>query len=206
MEIATSAAPAVTHLPRPEHPVASGRVIYSAGDAGLAWRIAQGSVRLDRPAGDSEERFANLAVQGDIIGAETLIFGHYTFTATALSPCVLAPWPEGDASSAGESLLHALGTSQKRMAEVIALRCGQAANRVRGLIHLLALGHGQGHGVCHLPASLTLPSLRDMADITALTAETVSRILSSLRRDGVLQLDGMRRGRHAPKTGTYLGA
>jgi CRP-like cAMP-binding protein len=62
-----------------------GQRIYAGEAHGGAWRVLSGSVRLDREEPNGEQSFATLAVQNDIIGAETLLFGKYTFTATALS-------------------------------------------------------------------------------------------------------------------------
>lgn len=159
----------------------AGERIYATGSPGQAWRVVSGSVRLDRIMPGSEPMFANLAVAGDVIGAETLLFQRYTFEATALADCMLSPWPEGNGVPAGESLLAALTASETRAADVVALRCGQAMERVKRLLQLLtASGELQ-------PAGMPLPSRRDMADITALTIETVSRVISSLRRTGLLE-------------------
>ena len=148
----------------------------------MAWRVTSGSLRLDRPDAEGETSFANLAIKGDIIGAETLLFGHYTFTATALSNSVLSPWPEGCGAPAGESLLHTLAKTEQRAADVIALRCGQANVRVRRLVMLLAQQPDErASGLL-----VTLPTRQDMAEITALTLETVSRMISGLRRAGIL--------------------
>jgi DNA-binding transcriptional regulator YhcF (GntR family) len=46
---------------------------------------------------------------------------------------------------------------------------------------------------------IALPKLRDMADMTNLAAETVSRAISELRRHGLLQRDGHRRAAVAVK-------
>jgi CRP-like cAMP-binding protein len=167
----------------------AGTRIYAAGAPGEAWRVLSGSVRLDRP-GDAGQAsmFANLAVAGDVIGAETLLFQHYTFEATALSECTLAPWPEGREAPARESLLAALTSSERRSAEVVALRCGQAVDRVVRLLRLIAGGQPQLAGA-------SLPARRDMAEITALTTETVSRIVSRLRRSGALPASTRRGGR-----------
>jgi CRP-like cAMP-binding protein len=167
----------------------AGTRIYAAGTPGQAWRVLSGSVRLDRP-GDAGQApmFANLAVEGDVIGAETLLFQRYTFEATALADCVLAPWPEGRGAPARASLLAALTASERRSAEVVALRCGQAVDRVVRLLRLIAGGQPQLAGA-------SLPARRDMAEITALTTETVSRIISRLRRSGVLPASARRRGR-----------
>lgn len=164
-----------------------GQRIYAGEAHGGAWRVLSGSVRLDREEPNGEQSFATLAVQNDIIGAETLLFGKYTFTATALSTCVLEPWPEGQTVPAGDSLLHTLARTQRRAAEVIGLRCGQAADRVRRLVMMLA-HPGEESPARQVAGELlvVLPSRQDMADITALTLETVSRMVSQLRYAGIL--------------------
>lgn len=174
---------------------ARGQRIYVAETRGTAWRVLSGSVRVDRQEPNNEQSFANLAISGDIIGAETLLFGHYTFTATALSDCVISPWPEGRTALAGDSLLATLAKVERRAAEVIALRCGQAAERVRRLVMMLA------HTPEEKPANqaavelrVVLPSRQDMADITALSLETVSRMVSQLRQAGIL--DPLRSDEH----------
>jgi CRP-like cAMP-binding protein len=167
---------------------ASGERIHEALASGTAWRVSSGAVRLDA-LGEDGPVFAGLAVPGDIVGAETLLLGICHFRATALTPSVLTPWP-GSVSSPGASLLGALAQAQQRGASLVALRAGQAIDRVARLIRLLVPeGNGQ------LLVQIVLPPLRDMADITALTMETVSRSLSSLRRLGMLEPDGQRRGR-----------
>ena len=165
-----------------------GHVVYRAGESGVAWRVLSGSVRLDRVDAGAP-MFASLAVAGDVIGAETLMFGRYAFEARALADCELAAWSDGGARPAGESLVRMLAAAESRAADVIALRCGQAALRVRRLMLMLTRGGAaSGAGT----ARIEMPSLRDMADITDLTAETVSRALSALRKEGVLAREGWR--------------
>ncbi len=174
---------------------ARGQRLYAAETRGNAWRVLSGSVRLDRHQPDGEQSFASLAISGDIIGAETLLFGHYTFTATALSPAMIAPWPEGRAALAGDSLLATLTKAERRAAEVITLRCGQAAERVRRLVMMLA--HAPEKNPENPTAAelrVVLPSRQDMADITALKLETVSRMVSQLRQAGIL--DPLRQDGH----------
>jgi DNA-binding IclR family transcriptional regulator len=92
--------------------------------------------------------------------------------------------------SQGATLLGALALAQQHGASLLALRAGQAIDRVTRLIRLLAPASGGDPLV-----RIALPPLRDMADITALTVETVSRSLSGMRRRGLLESDGPRRGR-----------
>lgn len=175
--------PAAAHPPVPARAQAcweEGTPIYRAGEAGGAWRVTAGSVRLDTTAGTGEGGFASLAVAGDIIGTETLLFGAYAFSAAALTHCVLVPWPEGVAAPAGQALLESYAVTQRRAADVVALRGGQAADRVLGLVRLLARESAAG-------LQLALPRRQDIADITSLRLETVSRVLKSLERLGGLR-------------------
>lgn len=153
--------------------LASGAAIYRAGETGQAWRLQQGVVRLDNVGRAGEWQFASLAMAGDILGCETLLLGSYGFSASALTDCLLIPWPEGAPALAGESLLASLAATQRRAADIVALRGGQAAERVLGLVRLLADSAGR----------VVLPSRQDIADITDLRFETISRIISQLQRD-----------------------
>ncbi|EXI70534.1 MAG: Nitrogen fixation regulation protein FixK [Candidatus Accumulibacter sp. SK-11] len=164
---------------------ARGQRIYSGAGRGSAWRVLSGSIRLDREEPTGEQSFSGLAVRGDIIGAETLLFERYSFSATALADCVLVPWPETRSAAAGESLLRTFAKAERRAAEVIALRCGQAAERVRRLVLMLAQAP-EDEGAAPGELQVVLPSRQDMAEITALTLETVSRMVSQLRQAGML--------------------
>lgn len=165
--------------------------IYRTGTEGLAWRIKRGVVRLDTSSQKRNPCFASLAMTGDIIGCETLLFGTYTFSASALTHCELSPWPEGEPAGTGENLLASLAQAQRRAADVIALRGGQASERVLGLIRLLADSTGQ----------VVLPTRQDIADITDLRFETISRIIKGWERIGVL-LPAKMTGVHASRSYT----
>lgn len=154
----------------------AGQPLYAAGSTGQAWRVTDGVIRLDHAGQAGEHRFASLAIAGDIVGCETLLFGSYTFNATALTPCRLQPWPEGDTATSGAGLLESLAQAQQRAADLLALRGGQASARVLGLIRLLADRSGQ----------VILPTRQDIADITDLRFETISRIISNLQREHLL--------------------
>ena len=154
----------------------AGQQLYAAGSTGQAWRLKRGVIRLDHAGRDGENCFASLAIAGDIVGCETLLLGSYTFNASALTACQLSPWPEGDAATSGAGLLESLAAAQKRAADLLALRGGQASARVLGLIRLLAGRSGQ----------VILPTRQDIADITDLRFETISRIISNLQRDQLL--------------------
>ena len=155
---------------------AAGDGVYLAGCDGQAWRVQSGVIRLDATGATGDSRFASLAIAGDIIGCESLLFGSYSFNASALTQSQLLPWPEGEAAPAGESLLQSLAMAQKRAADIVALRGGEALSRVVNLIRLLADASG----------SVVLPTRQDIADITDLRFETISRIIKRLERAEVL--------------------
>ena len=161
-----------------------GALIYPASSQGQPWRLSEGIVRFDSMPQKGEARFASLAITGDILGCETMLFGCYTFRATALTQCRLTPWPAGIEAADSTSLLTSLTTAQQRAADLVALRGGQAIDRVLGLIRLLA--NPAGHVV--------LPTRQDIADITDLRFETISRIVKQLERSEIIRsirIDGV---------------
>ena len=161
-----------------------GEALYRAGAEGMAWRVRNGVIRLDTLNSTGKLTFASLAIAGDILGCETLLFGAYTFSASALTQCELTPWPEGETSATGKSLLESLAIAQRRAADVVALRGGLAIDRVIGLIRLLGDSQGQ----------VVLPTRQDIADITNLRFETISRLIKGLERSGILatvHIDGV---------------
>jgi CRP/FNR family nitrogen fixation transcriptional regulator len=172
-----------------------GQLIHAAGENGRAWRIRAGAVRLDRLQGE-ERTFAGLALKGDILGAETLLFGAYAFEARALGEVDLEPWLAPNRPPSGESLLQTLAATERRAADTLALRCGKALDRVQQLMLMLADSHRQ----------IVIPGLKDMAEITALTEETVSRTVSRLRKMGLLQRHGRRFGLVLPNHPQALAA
>ena len=167
--------------------ISIGERIYVAGSEGIAWRVKSGAVRLDRVTPEGSD-YAGLALRGDVIGAETLLYGRYSFEASAIGDCELEPWLSAGTTLSGESLLQTLAGAERRAADALALRAGEAFERVRRLCLLLARYRDDGR------REITIPELRDMAAITNLTEETVSRAMSRLRRLGILQRQDRRHG------------
>lgn len=167
-----------------------GERIFDAGEAGRAWRVLIGVVRLDRGCEDGAE-FSGLALAGDVIGAETLLLGNYTFTARALTAVTIEAWGEQREHFRPQTLLHTLTAMEKRVADALALRKGSPDRRIGRLLNLM--GRGIAHGQRIVPVAL--PQLRDIAEMTALTVETVSRTISRLKSDGALSMCGGERSR-----------
>lgn len=157
-----------------------GATIFVAGMPGSPWRVVDGLVRLDREGLEGPE-FGGLARVGDVIGAETMMFDRYTYTAVALLPLTIEAWCHGTAGEREQGLLLALARSERRMADVLALRGGRAAERIRRLFGFIAgaMGSREADAPC-----IPMPRLRDIADITGLQVETVSRTISQLSEHG----------------------
>ncbi|MCX9155329.1 Crp/Fnr family transcriptional regulator [Niveibacterium sp. 24ML] len=167
--------------------VPRGEVIYEVGATGQTWRLISGIVRLDRDDA-SGPQFASLALAGDLLGSELLLHDCYVFRATALTTCRIEPWLPPPAEQGYRPLLERLTALEARAADLLALRTGSPLDRVSRLLRLLA-----GGDLSARATRIALPRLRDMAEMTNLAGETVSRAFSELRRQGVLTRDGHRR-------------
>lgn len=147
-----------------------GELIHLAADKGPVWHIIEGTVRLDLHDAGNSTMFASLALPGDRLGIESLVFGHYGFTARALTPCTLT------SHDAADHPLAQMAAAAQRAAQVVALRTGSAAERIQRLATLLTNDGAQPlANKRHL-----LPRLADIAEITDLTVETVSRTTAVL--------------------------
>jgi len=160
-------------------------VVFEGGRAGIPWRVVTGIIRLDSEA-RQEKQFAGLALKGDLLGSETLLFERYVFSATALTPCQIEPWLPPQGNETQRSLLERLLNVERRAADLVALRSGQPCDRVRRLMLMIA-AQGQGSSV----ARIELPRQRDIAEMTNLAAETISRAISKLHEQGVLKRSGL---------------
>ena len=161
-----------------------GQTVFERGAAGQPWRVVSGVVWFDDGAGGADS-FCGLACPGDVMGAETLIFGHYAMQAHALTPARIAPWLEAGAPVSARSALAALSGRDQRVASLLALRGGKASERLKRLFDMLASSCPDA--ATALPY-IMLPKLREMACITALQVETVSRTITHLVEEGELQL------------------
>lgn len=164
-------APEIAHIRR-------GEVMWRRGESGAVFRVSRGAVRLDYRYADGTSGFGGLALAGDVIGQELVSQPGYAFTASALTPVtieVIACDPVCDAVAVSQLL----AANHRRTARLLALTRGAAAQRVRTLLLMIAVSTSKQRMVA-------LPPGRDIAEITGLTIETVSRQISAMRRSGEL--------------------
>lgn len=159
--------------------------------------LISGALRLDAPA-HGGDRAVLLALPGDLIGLEALQGQPAGVDARAIVASVLAPLPAMGPAAWQDLLLRSLVQQQARRQELALLRSGAVAERVRRLLLLLSQQSRGGAGLSPWKAqtaSCEQPTLADMAALTDTTEETVSRVISAMRRQGDLLRDHGRRVR-----------
>jgi CRP/FNR family transcriptional regulator, anaerobic regulatory protein len=177
--------------------VEPGHRIYSAQAPGQAvYTVRGGVVRLERVSEGGERRILRLAGRTDLIGLEALLGQSYAADAVACTTVEVCRIPKTliDELSAGEPQLvmdlmkrwqRALDDAEEWLAE---LATGPARRRMLRL--LLKLSEFAD------PAGLVWMPMRDeMGAMLDMTVETASRIVSALRREGVIEPVGPREAR-----------
>lgn len=186
--------------------LARGDVLFEAGSFATPCRIVSGAVRMD-PQGAHHDAVL-LALPGDLLGLDALIGLPQSGSARAIVATVIEPLPVMPDLAWRGLLVRSLIAQQNRSAELSLLRTGSAAERVGFLLRVLA-GQVQlsGRPAGDAPADpcCELPTLADMAAVTGSAWETVSRVISAMRRCGLL-LDAQpdTHGRHVRLAPTML--
>jgi len=162
--------------------------IYSRGSAGLAvYTVRSGVVRFERTTDQGDRRIVRLAGKGDLIGQEALLQRHHSDEAVCCTevqlcriPCTLVD----DLGRAQGALLRelmlrwqvALDEAEAWLAELAA---GPARLRLLRLLRRLA-DHADAAG------QVWLPRREEIGAMLGLTEETASRLVSALRREGLV--------------------
>lgn len=169
--------------------------IYSRGEPGTAvYTLRSGIVRFQRVTGAGERRIVRLAGRGDLIGQEALLYLPYADEAvscTAVHLCRIPRHLVGHLGEADAELLHELMRRWQMALDqagawAAELTTGVARRRVLKLLGELAR-------LADDSDEIWMPRREDMGAMLGLTVETASRMVSQLRREGVLQSIGQRR-------------
>jgi len=171
--------------------------IFGQGEPGAAvFTVRSGIVRFERATSRGDRRIVRLAGRGDLIGQEVLMKRPYADDAVACTEVQLCRIPRHLVDELGNSdsmllrelmlrLQHALDDAEAWVAE---LAMGPARRRVLRLLDKLS-EHADASGSVWLPRREEIGAMLDM------TVETASRLISQLRREGVLARDGQRAAR-----------
>lgn len=166
----------------------SGRMLCIAGErASSVFAITWGTVKLVRTSADGRQRIVRLLQAGDVVGIEALACDHYDNDAITMTEANLLRIPVSalHALSARlpdlqSGLMHKWHQALKGADDWLAeLNAGPAGARVRHFI--LRMRHTTD------PSMVTLFSREDMGAMMGLKLETVSRELSALVRDGLIE-------------------
>ena len=147
------------------------------------WRVASGALRIDSAPRGEVSRFVRLALPGDVIGLEQWAGTDDKLSLRALVATRLTP-----VLATGEPMMHILMetvvVAHQRCREVVTLRTGPVARRLKALLLMFAQSRdSEGGGV----AECALPHLTDLSDIVDAAPETVSRVFGSMRDMAALQ-------------------
>lgn len=184
-----------THIA--SHEYAADTVILRAGDVGDSlFTIRSGIVRFERSTEAGERRIVRLAGRSDLIGQESLLrLAHQddVIACTEVHVCRIPRSLVQELGHAEEAITQelmrrwqtALGEAQAWMTN---LSTGPAARRMLHLVEKLQ-AHADGRGL------IWLPRREDMGAMLDMTFETASRLVSQLKREGILTLEPPRHAR-----------
>lgn len=164
----------------------AGAEIYAQGERAKGlYRVEFGAVRLYRLLVDGRRQISSFYLPGEIFGFEVDDTHHFfaeAVCATGLRPLPRAPAAELDAEIMG-SALRCLVRSQQHLLVV-----GRQSAIERVAAFLVDMAERQGD-----LDQVDLPMSRaDIGDYLGLTIETVSRIISKLRSQGIVRLQSLR--------------
>lgn len=161
-------------------------VVYRAGDrADVLYHLERGLVRIIEILPDGRQLTLRHVLPGDYFGEEALSERQYKYTAEALTEA--AAFAVDPKVLSNDDLRALAGSLASQMVQVQAyethLQWGELRSRIcRYLLYLAATAaKGQDERGVFVTASH-----EEIADATASTRESVSKLLSDLRHEGIL--------------------
>jgi CRP-like cAMP-binding protein len=178
-----------------------GQSLFTAHDPGTAaYTVREGVVRLERSSERGGRRIVRLAGRGDLIGMEAMLGQTYAADALACTPVKVCRLPRVLLDELAGEQPQLLRDMMKRWQAALdeadewltELSVGSARWRMlRLLLKLSEFGEPDGR--------VWLPSRQEMGSMLGMTVETASRLVSSLKREAVLDTLDVRHARlHMP--------
>ncbi|MEY8876551.1 MAG: Crp/Fnr family transcriptional regulator [Leptothrix sp. (in: b-proteobacteria)] len=174
--------------------LAADAVLYPRGGDGTAlFTIRAGLVRFERSTSRGDRRIVRLAGRGDLIGLEALLQRPYADDAVACTPLQLCRIPRalvdelghGESALTRELMLRWQDALDQSEAWVADLATGPARRRVLRLLLKLS-------GLTEPGVPMWLPRREEIGAMLDMAIESASRLISQLRREGVLSATGPR--------------
>jgi CRP/FNR family transcriptional regulator, nitrogen fixation regulation protein len=168
--------------------------VFAEGDAADCWfKVVSGTVRLSKLLADGRRHIAEFYFAGDCFGLDNL--AERLFSAEAIGDVIVMRYPRratGRLIDDNPSLLRGLRDMSLRdlaNAQIRMLLLGRMSAPERVATFLLdMLDRRDATRVLDLPMSRT-----DIADYLGLTIETVCRVLSLFKRDGIIDIPNPQR-------------
>jgi CRP-like cAMP-binding protein len=174
-----------------------GQTIYQQGNAALGlYCVREGKVKVAKAGSDDKEHIVQLLKQGDVLGYRAMLAeGRYTSSAIALEDSVVCFVPRPDflrllksnsqfATVMMQMLAHKLGQAEESM---LHLSYKPVRERLAGALLLVQKTfHLEGE---ELPFRIAL-SRDDWAALVGTAKETVSRLLSEFKEEGLIATRG----------------
>ena len=167
--------------------------IYGEGeDARYYYKVVSGVVRTCKFLSDGRRVVDAFHVAGDVFGIET--DGAHALTAEAVNDCKIVAYRHPPFDRMGvmvppQLLVHVLHSLGRAQEHAVLLGCRSAIEKVATfLLDWAQRSHAVG------PIALAM-SRDDIGDYLGLTIETVSRTLTQLERQGVIELPSVRQFR-----------
>ena len=176
--------------------LASGQALFHEGDpATRVFTLTKGTLKLYKLLADGRRQVTGFLHPGDFLGIS--VDDEHAFSAEALEDCLLCWFPRNrfddfvEEHAAMERELYRMAAHELAAAQRQFVLLGRktAMERVASFLRSLARRSGS---VDEQAALVRLPMSRsDVADYLGLTKETVSRVISALKRDRVIRLDAL---------------
>jgi CRP-like cAMP-binding protein len=180
--------------------VQPGEALFRAGEMGHDLiTLRSGVVRLERSSEQGERRILRLAGRADLLGMETVLGQSYAADAiacTVVQACRLPRAMVEELSAQHRGLTHDLMKRWQRALDdadewLTELSTGTARHRMLRLwLKLSEYSDAQQDG-----GLVWLPSRHDMGAMLNMTFETASRLISALRKEGIVELVDPRHAR-----------
>ena len=166
--------------------------VYAQGDdVEFMYRLTKGVIRTSRVTADGRRQVGDFYYPGDLFGLE--VGPDHQFSAEALSDCEVQVVRRGAVRAfAGDAeldraILEATRRELQRVQEHVLL-LGRKSAREKVAAFLMSLAQRQDEEQVELPMGR-----QDMADYLGLTIETVSRMLTQLQGDAIVEFPSTRR-------------
>jgi len=174
-----------------------GQALFHEGDpATRVFTLTRGTLKLYKLLADGRRQVTGFLHPGDFLGIS--IDDEHAFSAEALEDSQLCWFPRArfddfvDDHSAMERQLYRMAAHELAAAQQQLVLLGRKTAIERLATFLLRLAERTERSPGHRCGAVRLPMSRsDIADYLGLTKETVSRVISALKRDRVIRLQSL---------------